>query len=162
VEAARFLCIVDGTPGLDDMPGSFVIATTPDAGVTPVNRLKVGADGNTVPTTDNAYSIGTSGARWSAVWAANGTIQTSDARDKIQVGDLSFAGGMIDTVDPLLFRWVTGGNDIVTAGEDVRVEPRSGVRTHAGFLAQDVKAAMDALGVDFGAWGREDKGDPDS
>lgn len=37
--------------------------------------------------------------------------------------------------------------------------PRPGQRAHAGFLAQDLKAAMDAAGVDFGAWGLEDRDD---
>jgi hypothetical protein len=32
--------------------------------------------GNFIPETDNAYSLGQSGQRWSAVWAVNGTIQS--------------------------------------------------------------------------------------
>src|SRR5690606_7640506 len=41
--------------------------------------------GNVLPQADNASSLGASGARWSAVWSATGTIQTSDARQKIAV-----------------------------------------------------------------------------
>lgn len=41
-------------------------------------------------------------------------------------------------------------------------QSKPGTRLHAGFLAQEVKAAMDAAQVDFGVWGREDVNDPDS
>jgi hypothetical protein len=37
---------------------------------------------------------------------------------------------------------------------------KPGVRAHAGWLAQDIKAAMDTAGVDFGAWGLDDPSDP--
>ncbi|MFA7604882.1 MAG: hypothetical protein WCY29_17950 [Novosphingobium sp.] len=42
------------------------------------------------------------------------------------------------------------------------VTARPGARLHAGWLAQDVKAALDDVGVDCGAWGLEDADDPDS
>lgn len=45
---------------------------------------------------DNAYQSGDSSNCWSAVYAAHGTIQTSDARDKDVLGDPSFAGDLID------------------------------------------------------------------
>ena len=39
---------------------------------------------------------------------------------------------------------------------------RPGKRVHAGFVAQDIRAAMEKAGVDFGAWGLAEKDDPDS
>lgn len=42
---------------------------------------------NVVPFTDNAYVCGQSGNRWSAVWAVNGTIQTSHFSTKNILGD---------------------------------------------------------------------------
>jgi hypothetical protein len=145
-----------------------------------VARLVVDASGHTKPGIDNTYSCGTSAARWSAVYAANGTIQTSDARDKIVTGRLEgVAGRLIDAVEPVLFRWVDGGNEIVADGVEAtnethpqtgeailrqkhRVESRPGHRMHAGFMAQDVKAALDSAGLDFAAWGLDDRNDPDS
>lgn len=44
----------------------------------------------------------------------------------------------------------------------LEVVPKPGRRLHAGFLAQEVKAAMDAAGADFGVWGLDDPADPDS
>jgi hypothetical protein len=43
------------------------------------------------PSTDNSITCGKSGNRWSAVWAANGTIQTSDIRFKENIRDLEEA-----------------------------------------------------------------------
>lgn len=42
------------------------------------------------------------------------------------------------------------------------ITQREGMRRHAGFIAQDVKAAMDEIGIDFAAWGLEDKDNPES
>ena len=40
---------------------------------------------------------------------------------------------------------------------------KAGVRTHYGFVAQEVKAALDAAGVgDFAGWVLSDKNDPGS
>ncbi|TBW40979.1 DUF2793 domain-containing protein [Siculibacillus lacustris] len=134
--------------------------------------------GTTAPDVDNSLTLGTAALRWATIYAANGTINTSDARDKIIVGGLgAIAGNLIDAVDPILFRWRIGGIDVVETGEAPigrnddgspilapthRDVPRPGVRLHAGFRAQDLKAAMDALDVEFGAWGLDDKADPQS
>jgi hypothetical protein len=148
--------------------GQYRIWTKPDAGTSITQRLIITQDGNTKPATDNAYKLGISGARWSEVWAANGTIQTSDVRDKDVAarigGDVAVA--MLESVEPIFFKWKNGGNtDIAVATEDdLFPEPvvvgRPGQRLHAGFAAQELKAAMDAAGIDFGAWGLEDKDDP--
>lgn len=134
------------------------------------------------PFADNAYTLGESGFRWAAIWAANGVIQTSDQRDKQVEHALEggVAGKVVDAVSPVLFRWKEGGADIVALERDKtpmnpenpqgkRVEtvrsqrkPRPGKRLHAGFLAQDVKAALDAAELDFSVWGMEDCADPQS
>ncbi len=54
-----------------------------------VDRMRVDTGGNLTPELDNAYSLGKAGARFSAVWAANGVIQTSDSRDKNAEGPIS-------------------------------------------------------------------------
>lgn len=144
------------------------------SGVGNGSKLEITSAGTLRPTADNAYTLGDASFRWSAVWAANGTIQTSDERDKHVVGDLTFAGAMVDTVDPVLFRWEIGRSIVVPSqtetviddgGKEVpklEVWPIPGTRQHAGFIAQEIRAAMDIAGVDFGAWGLEDRNDPDS
>jgi hypothetical protein len=79
------------------------------------------------------------------VFATTGAINTSDAREKVVIGDIEGAAtNMVKAVKPKLYRW------------------KSGTRTHAGFLAQDIKAAMTDAGVDFAAWGLDDATNPDS
>jgi hypothetical protein len=144
------------------------------AGVGSASVFEIKSTGTARPVTDNAYTFGDSTHRWSAVWAANGTIQTSDKRDKDLVGTIAFAGAMVDALDPVLFKWKVGGKELVASktetvmDEDGKVVPKieeievPGARVHSGFLAQDIKAAMDAQNVDFAAWGLDDKDDPDS
>jgi hypothetical protein len=48
-------------------------------------RMQVTQPGHTAPGADNTYNIGTAALRWANVYAANGTINTSDAREKTPV-----------------------------------------------------------------------------
>ena len=82
------------------------------------------------PYADNTYDIGTSGVRWDDIFATNGTIQTSDERDKTDVTPLNRGLAFIDELKPVSFRWSHRGD--------------SGplTRTHWGFLAQDVAATL--------------------
>jgi hypothetical protein len=141
---------------------------------------------------DNTMSCGQSGARWSAVWAANGTIQTSDEREKKDIEESALGADFIKSLRPVSYKWVVGGNDLnveedgtesveVTPavldedGNEIEpavfeervkyknvLTPKPGTRTHWGFIAQEVKAAVDAAGVDFGGWVLTDKDDPES
>lgn len=104
------------------------------------------------PATDNAMTLGGSGARWSAVWAATGTIQTSDIRQKTDIEPCDLGLDFICALIPVKYRWMVGGNE-----DGV---PRPGRRTHYGLLAQDVQAAL--AGLDFGGHILADPDDPDS
>ena len=120
---------------------------------------------NVAPWSDNTYSSGESGARWSAVWAANGTIQTSDQREKTEITNSSLGSDFIKSLRPVSYKWVEGGKrDTGEVDEENHTiyESVPGERTHWGFLAQEVKQAVDAAGVDFGGWVLTDKDDPDS
>lgn len=107
------------------------------------------------PAADNAMTLGASGARWSAIWAATGAIQTSDARQKTDIAPSDLGLDFILALQPVRYRWVVGGNETGA--------PRSGRRTHYGLLAQQVKAALDALGcADFAGHVKADPTDPQS
>jgi hypothetical protein len=119
------------------------------------------------PATDNTYALGTAAARWSQIWAANGVIQTSDARDKTDIEPLSpeIAARLVDAVDPVTFRWREGGRR--TSGLDPKTgEPlttaQPGRRRHAGFLAQELRTAIVKEGLDIAAWGLDDPANPES
>lgn len=111
------------------------------------------------PAADNAVGLGGSGLRWTSIWAANGTIQTSDETQKtdIEVSDLGL--DFIRALRPVSYRWRIGGNEEVD-GEYIA---RPGRRRHYGLIAQQVKAALDAAGVaDFGGYVKTDTADPAS
>ena len=45
IEAARIDCLVDGTPGNNDMPGRLMFGTTPDGASSTVERMRIDKDG---------------------------------------------------------------------------------------------------------------------
>jgi hypothetical protein len=173
VQAATVSVECDGTPGTNDMPGRLVFSTTPDGASSPTERMRIEQSGNirfmntglVFPLTDNAVSLGLSGYRWTEVWAANGTIQTSDQRAKTDITSATLGSDFVKSLRPVSYRWVEGGKvDSGNRDEDGNYiyESVPGTRTHWGFIAQEVKQAVDATGVDFGGWLLTDKDDPDS
>lgn len=63
----------------------ITFATTSIGSTTRQDRWLINNAGNLLPAADNTYSIGLAGYRASAVYAVNGTIQTSDATLKTDV-----------------------------------------------------------------------------
>jgi hypothetical protein len=81
------------------------------------------------PANDNVVQFGAGSHRWTQIWAFNGTIQTSDARDKEveQSIDADAARRFVARVAAegvALARWKVGGNtaEQVLDGEDVVIE----------------------------------------
>lgn len=105
------------------------------------------------PNTDNSLVCGVAGARWSAVWAANGTIQTSDPAQKTDIQTLAGVptGAIVDAIAPITFRWIEGGKD--ADGNSI-----PGKRTHWGFSAEDVGTIPERAGRDFGGFVRAEDG----
>lgn len=56
------------------------------------------------PATDNSIGCGISGNRWSAVYAANGAIQTSDSNEKI-MKPLQYGINELMQVNPIQYQW---------------------------------------------------------
>jgi len=63
--AATIECLVDGTPGTDDMPGRLVFSTTADGAASPTERMRIGNDGI-------LYNVSTSHAVIASTTAAAG------------------------------------------------------------------------------------------
>lgn len=74
------------------------------------------------PGTDNATTMGTTTKRWSVVYAANGTIQTSDARLKKNILPLTYGLNEIMKLEPVSYNWKdnSGGNKIGLIAQEVR------------------------------------------
>lgn len=89
---------------------------------------------------------------------AYGAVQDrSDARDKADIADSPLGLDFVNKLRPVSFRWdmrddYTGVND---KGETVRIEKdgsKKRSRLHYGVIAQELKAVMDEVGVDFGGY----------
>lgn len=93
--------------------------------------------GNLIPLTDNTYSCGQSGARWSQIWAGNGTIQTSDENAKEQISEIDER--VFKAWGRVKFCQYKFKNAVVKKGESAR--------WHFGVIAQRVKEAFESEGL---------------
>lgn len=83
------------------------------------------------PVTDNSISAGSGTKRWTAVYAANGTINTSDERDKMDIKPLSYGIQEIMKLKPVTYKWKEEFEDQFKIPNDQK-------ETKIGFLAQEV------------------------
>jgi len=60
------------------------------------------------PGSDNSWGLGDGSFRWTAVYATNGTIQTSDVRFKTAIRDLDQGLSFILSLRPVAYRWTVG------------------------------------------------------
>ena len=158
----------------DDLAIGSAINLKFSTGESNSERMRITSVGNTQPGADNAYSLGVSGTRWSAVWAANGTIQTSDEREKKDIVDSDLGLDLITKLRPVSFKWKVGqnvvtsevvkdeeGNPILDEEGNEKTEsvltPREGKRTHYGLIAQEVEEVLD--GKDFGGFIHDEETD---
>lgn len=95
------------------------------------------------PTSDNSVTLGSATRRWSQLFAGTTTINTSDAREKTDIGDTPQE--VIDVVAALPVSSFRFKDAVAQKGE--------GARWHYGFTAQAVAEAMAAAGHDPHAYG---------
>jgi hypothetical protein len=111
-------------------------------GATYTNCTGVGA--NAAVTGSNQVQLGDS----STTTYAYGAVQNrSDARDKADIRDTVLGLEFVNALRPVDFKW--------NYREDYEGEPdgsKKRARFHHGLIAQEVKAACDAAGVDFGGY----------
>jgi len=86
-------------------------------------RFKVG---NVLPYADGFQLLGSPTNRWSAVYALNGTIQTSDARLKREIANLKYGLSQVMRLRSVSFQWKDGNDK----------------GTHLGLIAQEVVAVL--------------------
>ena len=115
-----------------------------------------------IPATDNVGYLGESSHRWQAVYAVNGSIQTSDRNEKTLITTSDLGLDFILKLEPISYKWKVGGWDIVENGknEEPTKTPIDGKRNHYGLIAQQVKEVIGEK--DFGGWVKEDLEDVDS
>jgi hypothetical protein len=97
------------------------------------------------PSADNIMTCGSSGFRWTTVYATTGTINTSDANQKEQIADLTASELAVARRIKGLFKTFKFKDAVVAKGD--------GARIHVGVMAQDVQAAFAAEGLDANRYG---------
>ncbi|MBC7904912.1 MAG: tail fiber domain-containing protein [Gemmatimonadaceae bacterium] len=88
---------------------------------TGTERMRV-TNAGLLPGADNAYTLGANGTRWSAVWSANGVIQTSDARLKKDIVALPYGLKEVMQMQPVKYNWIDNspGNKIGLLAQEVK------------------------------------------
>lgn len=65
----------------------------------------LGVGASLYPVQDNASDLGSASFRWDDVYATNGTIQTSDVRDKTKIQDAPYGLTEILKLRPISYQW---------------------------------------------------------
>jgi len=90
----------------------------------PTTALQV--SGEIAPAVDNNSSLGDASLRFTAVYAVNGTIQTSDARLKTNISDSDLGLQFIRRLRPVSYNWNSGADS----------------NLHYGLIAQEAEQAV--------------------
>lgn len=114
------------------------------------------------PFSDNSYSFGRNGNRFTAIWAVNGTIQTSDRRDKMDIEDTELGLNFVNSLRPRRFRFRDSGNFVdPTELDPNKIQKLPGQRWHHGLIAQEVREQLQDDHC-FAGWILGNKDDKDS
>lgn len=134
------------SPTPNQRGGAVTIWTKPDGSSSLVRRLEINSSGlavfnsTPVPQTDNSFGLGAPVFRWSELFAANGTINTSDAREKTTVR--RFTAPELEASIQLgkeigVYRWLS-----------MVAEKGDSAREHIGMTVQRCIEIMELHGLD--------------
>jgi len=104
-----------------------------------IGNVEVITDGNNetifshrlTPSSDNLDSFGTSTLRWNTIYAVNGTIQTSDGRQKTNVSPISYGLKELMALEPVSYFWKEEKCNQISIPENEK-------QLKLGLIAQDV------------------------
>ena len=99
---------------------------------------------NTGATTNNTIGLGNPSVKWTALYATNGTIQTSDRTEKQDIEELNDVETRVAVAAKGLLRKYRFIDAINKKGDNARI--------HFGIIAQDLQAAFEAEGLDAGRY----------
>lgn len=97
------------------------------------------------PSSDNVRNLGSASLRWATVYAGTGTINTSDERAKQDIESLNAAEMRVAVALKGLIKKFRFKDAVAAKGNDARI--------HVGVIAQDVKSAFEAEGLDANQYG---------
>jgi hypothetical protein len=134
--AGGIQCLLAGsTPGSEI--GELYLQTAISG--TLATRARIHYGGHFIPGADNTYACGISSDRWSTIYAATGTINTSDKNEKQQIEDLSQAELQVATSIKGLIKKFKFNDAVEKKGNKARI--------HVGVIAQDVEQAFITAGL---------------
>ena len=87
--------------------GLLYIGQSNDDLATVVDVVRVGGS-SLCPASDNTVTLGLNALRWTAVYATNGTIQTSDRRLKMNIEPLGYGLEEVLMMSPVSYQWKDG------------------------------------------------------
>jgi hypothetical protein len=93
---------------------------------------------------DNTTDLGQSSYRFDDIYATNNVIQTSDRNEKQDIEELSEAETRVAVAAKALMRKYRWKSAVSEKGDDARI--------HFGIIAQDLKSAFEAEGLDAGRY----------
>ncbi len=99
---------------------SLIFYTT--TGGISTQRMKI-TNAGLLPAQNNVYSMGNTSNRSTAIWAANGTIQTSDRRLKTNIHALPYGLAEVKRLNPVSYNWIdekNSGNKIGLIAQEVK------------------------------------------
>jgi hypothetical protein len=99
----------------------------------------------TYPVVDNSLNFGLASFRWKAVYAVNGTIQTSDQNQKQDIAELDEAEKRVAIRIKSLIKKYRFKDSVIEKGDAARI--------HVGAIAQEVQSAFVAEGLDATRYG---------
>lgn len=117
--------LVDDQGDCNFMPSLNEFTTSPNDGYRMIFSATGSGEGF-VPIVDDTKSLGNLSHRWTAVFAQNGTIQTSDISDKDDILPMTYGLNEVLRLNPVSFRW--------------KDEP--GGPKRLGLIAQEVEPVM--------------------
>lgn len=89
-----------------------------------------------IPASNNTYSLGTSSFRYASIWQTSGAVTGSDRVLKKNIEEIDEAVALIKELRPVRYVMKDGSSG----------------RPHYGFIAQEVKQALDKVGRDSGVY----------
>ena len=132
-----------------------------------VDKLVLQSGGTLRAAADNSSALGTTSIRFTQVCAVNGTIQTSDLREKKDIQTSNLGLEFITKLKPVSYKWKVGHNNVTAVEDGVNengelkykqvITPVEGKRTHYGLIAQEVKEVLGD--IDFGGFIHDDESD---
>lgn len=151
---------------LNNANESFLCSTA-TKNIFSIDNSNFGFNVNSIPVSDNTYSNGASGKRWTEIWATNGTINTSDRNKKEKIKETNLGLDFILSLKPVVWKWKNepaqeieeviykktyddkGRFKELVPKKNIKIIPEKKYkRMHHGFINQDIEDLLKEKNID--------------